>query len=157
PKITDVMPYVGYTYDTPVNDMRSQVLEVFGSGAQGILFWAYPHMDGGELCQIVEGLNAVAKVEDILADGRPIPGVKAEPEGANVAVVGGETGPVVLLVSWYKPVMPITVTLPFPVAGDVVDLLTGETVIKLDAPSTVLTFPKIEGGARLYRCERKII
>lgn len=157
PKITDVMPYVGFCHDTPVNDMRSQVLEIFGRGAHGINFWCYPLIDGGELCKIVEGLNAVAKVEDILADGRPIPGVRAQPYEANVAISGGVIGPVVLLVSWYEPmVKPVTVTLPFPVTGNIVDLLTDETVIKLDAPTAVLTFPKIEGGARLYRCERII-
>jgi hypothetical protein len=65
-----VMPYMGYIYGGLKTDMKSQLFTIFGNGAKGTIVWSIGAMDGQELKEVAEATVALAKVEDIIWDGK---------------------------------------------------------------------------------------
>ena len=143
-----VMPYIGFSYDQYENDMISQVLCMFGGGAQGIIIWSWASMSGRELADTAIALNAVAKVEDILTEGKETTQpVFDKLEGMGRIVRLGNKA--VLLVG-NGDSQGIKVTLPFKVKT-AVNLLTDESLLITDG--VLLQLQLSQNIFRLYVLE----
>jgi len=148
----EVMPYIGFSYDNPIEDMKSNVLEVFGSGAHGILFWSWKVLDGQHIYEIIEALNAVERVEDIIMDGKQVQNVTVMPEGITVNLIKSERKMLLLIANYQKTNKSITVKLPFPFRGSITNILTGERLFTYKTFTKEIPFPAVS-GAELFILE----
>jgi hypothetical protein len=137
----------GMCYVEPQRGMKYQMYEAFTTGAvSGAILWYAKGMDGYHYRFVAEALHTLAKIEDVLWEGKPQE-VACTPEGAAArAVVKGEQA--VLLVSHYgyEPVR-VGVTWPARRALTVEDVETGKTVATL--PAGAQTFPVEITGERV--------
>ena len=147
---SDVIPWItpGDAGSIPRRAFRNAILECFGNGARGVLFWSGRYWDADMLAGYADAIRTVAPVEKVIVRGDPVSTVHAEP---GIRVRGMRfRDEIFLLVSDYaqterKEAM-VTVTVNR--TSKVVDLADSKLVGQLDQGTQTFKVELTGGEAR---------
>ncbi len=132
----EVMPWHGITSGRA--EWRNTLLETFANGGTGFTYFTTGYVDAADYAMTARVIRAVAPVEDIICDGRPIPEgrelVRVSSGGEASGMILGER--LLLLIKDYERGGPVQVELakvgrPMKVT----DMETGEVVERLQPPA----------------------
>jgi hypothetical protein len=141
----------GTCYVEPQKGVKYQMYEAFTTGAvSGCIFWYMNGLDGYHYRHLAEAIHALAKVEDILAEGKAQE-LKCAPESAAArAVVRGDQAVVLVTEYGYDPVR-VSVAYPVRKASVVEDVETGATIARVEAGGPGFQVEIRKDRARLLR------
>ena len=147
----------GMETEYPTEWVHDQVLEIYGSGARGIGWFAFQKMEGSDLFHYAKAMEAINPVAELIYDSAPL---KVDTsQGYSAHVLQGTTpatrNQYLILVSEYDEGKSgkVTVTFPMAVSGRLMDLSHKKDLGEVSGKSVDIDFkPGVEGAfTSLYR------